>query len=144
MRGALLVVAVALGCEPRLPLRPPDDPLLIPTESECPPDSELTFRVFVKDPTAQDQTTPSYVSKPGEHSTIVAGLDEKTHYNVWVEAVDPNGNAGQGGDYQIGVVTFEGTPPTFDGARRASATGREVIIVWPPARDNETKAPNIV
>ncbi len=41
-----LTIWTVAACEPRLPLRPPNDPLLIPTESECPPDSALTYENF--------------------------------------------------------------------------------------------------
>jgi hypothetical protein len=109
------------------------------------PDPTLTYSVYltqdaVPDPKKDD---PVYVSKPGEHSTIITKLDPLTTYHVIVQATDPSGNT-EGNTYSLGVTTPEGIGPTFNGLRQASADGNTVRLFWLPASDNVTHPENIL
>jgi hypothetical protein len=109
------------------------------------PDQTLVYSVFltqdaIPNPAKDD---PVYVSKPGEHSTIITKLDPLTTYHAIVQATDPSGNT-EGNTYSLGVTTPEGIAPTFDGVRQASAEGNLVRLFWLPASDNVTHPENIL
>jgi hypothetical protein len=108
------------------------------------PDTGLVFKIFVTTKAAPDpdNSTPVYTSKAGEHSAVLTGLDSETKYAVLVRAYDAKGNH-DGNIRSLKVVTPEGVPPAFSGARQASAAGTTVTLFWPPATDNLTDPANI-
>src|SRR5207237_791459 len=86
---------------------------------------------------------PAYSSKPGEHSATITKLTPLTTYHVIVRANDAAGNTDDN-KYSLAVTTPEGVAPTFDGVKRASATGTTVRLFWFPATDNVSHPENIV
>lgn len=107
-------------------------------------DTSLVFKVYVAAGAPPDTTQPAMVtSKPGQHSIIVKGLQPLTSYYVIVRAADPSGNTDTNSRV-LSVTTPEGVPPTFAGAKLASADGLTVRVFWPPATDNTTDSANIV
>lgn len=117
-------------------------------------DSQLVFSVFASVGVNPDPSTdtPAYKSKPGEHSTLLTALPSatgptpllpQTTYNVMVRSTDPAGNE-DANTRVLSVVTPEGVPPAFDGARLASSEGTTVRVFWLPGTDNATEAQNII
>jgi len=98
--------------------------------------SDMVYEVFVAESSgAQDFTTPTMTTQPGESSAVIGGLDEYTEYFVTVRAVDESGNRDMN-FVERSARTLDDTPPTFGGATDAIAAGAAIQIQWDPASDN--------
>ena len=110
--------------------------------------NKILYRLFVKEVTSQKKTQWQPVKEAEDISScVLTGLKSGTRYDVYVLAIDEDGNEFRypgDGDAVATVVTKDTEAPKTDNSLTAIVDTTSITLKWNPATDNATPANKIL
>jgi hypothetical protein len=108
--------------------------------------ADFVYEVFVALKSgAQNFAAPTVTSAPGASSALLTGLEQDTAYFIVVRAVAPDDVRDENALELEATPAEDTTPPTFEGATKAKASGpTSVTLSWDAAEDDQTPADALI